>query len=162
MTLMSTLEFLLSWAANGLLNFSWWQIVVFTLVTTHITIASVTLYLHRCQAHRALDLHPIPAHFFRFWLWLNTGMVTKEWTSIHRKHHAKCELDDDPHSPQTRGINEVLWRGSELYRIESRNAETLVKYGHGTPDDWIERNLYSNNPTRVRWSWRRLLHRKSM
>lgn len=145
MTFMSTIEFLLSWAANGLLNLAWWQIVIFTLLTTHITIAAVTLYLHRCQAHRALDLHPIVSHFFRFWLWLNTGMVTKEWAAIHRKHHAKCEMEDDPHSPQTRGINEVLWRGSELYRIEGRNLETLAKYGHGTPDDWIERNLYTKH-----------------
>ncbi len=145
MTFMSTLESLLSWAANGLLHFSWWQIILFTLVTTHITIASVTLYLHRSQAHRALDLHPVVSHFFRFWLWLNTGMVTKEWAAIHRKHHAKCETEEDPHSPQTRGIDEVLWRGAELYRIESRNKETLVKYGHGTPDDWMERNVYSKH-----------------
>ena len=145
MTFMSTLEFLLSWAANGLLNFTWWQMVLFTLATTHITIAAVTLYLHRVQAHRALELSPVISHFFRFWLWLNTGMVTKEWTAIHRKHHAKCETHDDPHSPQTRGIDEVLWRGSELYRIESRNAETLAKYGQGTPSDWIERNIYSKH-----------------
>ena len=145
MTFMSTLEFLLSWAANGLLHFTWWQMVLFTLATTHITIAAVTLYLHRVQAHRALELSPVVAHFFRFWLWLNTGMITKEWTSIHRKHHAKCETSDDPHSPQTRGIDEVLWRGSELYRIESRNAETLAKYGQGTPDDWIERNVYAKH-----------------
>ena len=145
MTSMSILESLLSWAANGLLNFAWWQTILFTLVTTHITIAAVTLYLHRVQAHRALELHPVISHFFRFWLWLNTGMVTKEWASIHRKHHAKCETTDDPHSPQTRGIDEVLWRGSELYRIESRNKETLEKYGHGTPDDWIERHLYTKH-----------------
>ena len=145
MTAMSILESLLSWAANGLLNFSWWKIVLFTLVTTHITIASVTLYLHRCQAHRALDLHPAVSHFFRFWLWLNTGMETKQWAAIHRKHHAKCETEEDPHSPKTRGIEEVLWRGAELYRIESRNAETTEKYGHGTPNDWIERHLYSQH-----------------
>jgi stearoyl-CoA desaturase (Delta-9 desaturase) len=135
------------WLANGLWNLSWWQIVLYTLVTTHITIASVTIFLHRSQAHRAMDLHPIPAHFFRFWLWLSTGMVTKEWVAIHRKHHAKCETAEDPHSPQTRGIETVLWRGAELYRAEAKNEDTLAKFGHGTPGDWIERNLYS------RFSW---------
>jgi len=135
------------WLANGLWNLSWWQVLLYTLATTHITIASVTIFLHRTQAHRAMDLHPIPAHFFRFWLWLSTGMVTKEWTAIHRKHHAKCETEEDPHSPQTRGIETVLWRGAELYRAESKNKETMAKYGHGTPNDWIERNLYT------RYSW---------
>ncbi len=137
----------LDWLSNGLLNLSWWQIVLYTLVTTHITIASVTLFLHRSQAHRAMDLHAIPAHFFRFWLWLSTGMVTKEWVAIHRKHHAKCETADDPHSPQTRGIETVFWKGSELYRTEAKNQETMTKYGLGTPNDWIERNLYT------RYSW---------
>src|SRR5690348_16857472 len=127
---------------SGLVNLPWWGYVVVALVVTHITIAAVTIFLHRHQAHRALDLHPLPSHFFRFWLWLTTGMVTKEWAAIHRKHHAKCETEDDPHSPQMVGINKVLWQGTELYRAESRNAETLEKYGHGTPDDWIERNLY--------------------
>ncbi len=129
--------------AHGLLDLSWWQVVLYTLVTTHITIAGVTIFLHRAQAHRALDLHGIPAHFFRFWLWLSTGMVTKEWVAIHRKHHAKCETAEDPHSPQTRGIETVLWRGAELYRAEAKNQETLTKYGLGTPDDWIERHLYT-------------------
>ncbi len=133
--------------AHGLLDLSWWQVLLYTLVTTHITIASVTLFLHRSQAHRALDLGPIPSHFFRFWLWVGTGMVTKQWVAIHRKHHAKCETEEDPHSPQTRGIDTVLWRGAELYRAEAKNGETMAKYGHGTPDDWIERNLYS------RFSW---------
>jgi stearoyl-CoA desaturase (Delta-9 desaturase) len=137
----------IDWLANGLWNLSWWQVVLYTLVTTHITIASVTIFLHRTQAHRAMDLHPIPAHFFRFWLWLATGMVTKEWVAIHRKHHAKCETPDDPHSPQTRGIDTVLYRGAELYRAEAKNQETMAKFGHGTPDDWIERNLYT------RFSW---------
>jgi stearoyl-CoA desaturase (delta-9 desaturase) len=137
----------IDWLANGLWNLSWWQIVLFTLVVTHITIASVTIFLHRTQAHRAMDLHAIPSHFFRFWLWLTTGMVTKEWVAIHRKHHAKCETPDDPHSPQTRGIDTVFWKGAELYRAESKNAETMVKFGHGTPNDWIERNLYT------RYSW---------
>jgi stearoyl-CoA desaturase (delta-9 desaturase) len=137
----------IDWLANGLWNLSWWQIVLFTLVVTHITIASVTIFLHRTQAHRAMDLHAIPSHFFRFWLWLTTGMVTKEWVAIHRKHHAKCETSEDPHSPQTRGIDTVFWKGAELYRAESKNAETMVKFGHGTPNDWIERNLYT------RYSW---------
>jgi stearoyl-CoA desaturase (delta-9 desaturase) len=135
------------WLANGLWNLSWWQIVLYTLATTHITIAAVTIFLHRAQAHRAMDLHAIPSHFFRFWLWLGTGMVTKEWVAIHRKHHAKCETADDPHSPQTRGIETVLWRGAELYRAEAKNQETIAKFSHGVPDDWIERNLYS------RYSW---------
>jgi len=133
----------LDWLANGLLAASWWQIVLYTLVTTHITIASVTIYLHRHQAHRAMDLHAIPAHFFRFWLWLGTGQVTKEWVSIHRKHHAKCETAEDPHSPQVYGIKKVFWQGAELYRAESKNKETMTRYGHGTPSDWIERNLYT-------------------
>ena len=133
--------------AHGLLNLSWWQVLIYTLVTTHITIASVTIFLHRTQAHRAMDLGPIPSHFFRFWLWIGTGMVTKQWVAIHRKHHAKCETPEDPHSPQTRGIKTVFWQGAELYRAEAKNQETITKYGHGTPDDWLERNLYS------RFSW---------
>ena len=137
----------LDWLAHGLLAASWWQIVLYALVTTHITIASVTIYLHRHQAHRAMDLHAIPSHFFRLWLWLGTGQVTKEWVSIHRKHHAKCETVDDPHSPVAHGIKKVFWQGAELYRAESKNKETMVKYGHGTPNDWIERNLYT------RYSW---------
>jgi stearoyl-CoA desaturase (delta-9 desaturase) len=141
--LMSLWDGLINWLAHGLVDTTWWQIVLFTLVTTHITIAAVTIFLHRAQAHRALDLGPVPSHFFRLWLWLTTGMVTKEWVAIHRKHHAKCETEEDPHSPQTRGIKKVLLEGSELYREEAKNQETLKKFGHGTPDDWIERNLYS-------------------
>jgi stearoyl-CoA desaturase (delta-9 desaturase) len=138
---------LVAWLSHGVLAASWWQIVIFALVATHITIAAVTIYLHRSQAHRALELHPVVSHFFRFWLWLTTGMVTKEWVAIHRKHHAKCETVDDPHSPVTRGIKTVLFTGAELYRAESKVQETMVKYGHNTPDDWIERNLYT------RYSW---------
>ena len=134
---------LVGWLSDGLLDATWWQIALFTLLTTHITIASVTIFLHRAQAHRALELHAIPSHFFRFWLWLTTGMVTKEWVAIHRKHHAKCETEDDPHSPVAKGIKTVLLTGSELYRAEARNQETLAKYGHNTPDDWVERNVYS-------------------
>jgi stearoyl-CoA desaturase (delta-9 desaturase) len=137
----------IDWLGNGLWNLSWWQIVLYTLVTTHITIAGVTIFLHRTQTHKAMELGPIPSHFFRFWLWLSTGMVTKEWVAIHRKHHAKCETVDDPHSPQVKGIDEVFWRGAELYRKESKNMDTMERYGTGTPDDWIERNLYT------RYSW---------
>ena len=132
---------------TGVLDLPWWGIVVATLVLTHITIVSVTVFLHRCQAHRALDLHPIASHFFRFWLWLTTGMVTKEWAAIHRKHHAKCETAEDPHSPQIVGIRKVLLEGTELYRKESLNQETLERYGRGTPDDWMERNLYTRFST---------------
>ncbi|SAK95004.1 transmembrane fatty acid desaturase [Caballeronia calidae] len=138
----SSLEFL----ANGLLDFSWWQILLFTLAMTHVTIAGVTIYLHRCQAHRALDLHPVASHFFRFWLWMTTGMLTGQWAAIHRKHHAKCETEEDPHSPQTRGIWKVLLEGAELYRAEAKNEETMRKFSHGTPNDWMERNIYTRYP----------------
>jgi stearoyl-CoA desaturase (Delta-9 desaturase) len=130
---------------SGVFDLSFWELVAVTLVLTHITIASVTIFLHRCQAHRALELHPIPSHFFRLWLWMTTGMVTKEWAAIHRKHHAKCETPDDPHSPQVVGINKVLWLGVFLYVKEAFNKETLERYGHGTPDDWLERHLYSRH-----------------
>lgn len=145
--LMTVWSAVVEWLAHGVLDASWWQVLVYTLVVTHITIAAVTIFLHRSQAHRALDLGPVPQHFFRLWLWLTTGMVTKQWVAIHRKHHAKCETDEDPHSPQTRGIKKVLLEGAELYRAEAKNGETIEKYGRGTPDDWIERNLYT------RYSW---------
>ena len=125
---------------------SFWKLALATLALTHITIASVTIFLHRHQAHRALDLSPAVSHLFRFWLWLTTGMVTKEWAAIHRKHHAKCETPDDPHSPQVLGLNRVLWGGVLLYVKESRNADTMTRYGHGTPDDWIEKRVYSRFP----------------
>ena len=131
---------------GGLLKAGLWQMVAYTLVVTHITIAAVTIYLHRHQAHRALELHPIPSHFFRLWLWLTTGMQTKAWAAIHRKHHAKCETEEDPHSPQTRGLKTVFWKGAELYRAEANNPETLSKYGHGTPNDWLENHVYSAFP----------------
>lgn len=137
---------ILDWLQHGLLNFSVLQIVIFALVVTHITIVAVTVYLHRHSAHRALDLHPALAHFFRFWLWMTTGMGTLEWTAIHRKHHAKCETDQDPHSPVVMGIREIMLRGVEAYRIEAANEETLQKYGRGCPDDWMERNVYSRYP----------------
>jgi stearoyl-CoA desaturase (Delta-9 desaturase) len=128
---------------SGLLDLPWWGCMIAALALTHVTIASVTIYLHRCQSHRALDLHPVAAHFFRFWLWLTTGMVTKEWAAIHRKHHAKVETAEDPHSPQIYGINRVLWLGVFLYVKEAYKSETLERYGHGTPDDWLERNVYT-------------------
>jgi stearoyl-CoA desaturase (delta-9 desaturase) len=128
---------------SGFLDLPWWGYVLVTLALTHITIAAVTIFLHRHQAHRALELGPIPSHFFRLWLWLTTGMVTKEWAAIHRKHHAKCETADDPHSPQVLGINRVLWGGVLLYVKESWNRETIERYGHGTPDDWLERHVYT-------------------
>ena len=132
---------------NGLIDLPWWGYIVVALLLTHVTIAAVTIFLHRAQAHRGLDLHAVPSHFFRFWLWLTTGMVTKEWVAIHRKHHAKCETAEDPHSPVFYGIKKVLTQGAELYRTESKNQETLDKYSHGVPDDWIERNVYS------KYSW---------
>ena len=132
---------------SGLIDLPWWGYIVVTLSLTHVTIAAVTIFLHRAQAHRGLDLHAIPSHFFRFWLWLTTGMVTKEWVAIHRKHHAKCETAEDPHSPMHYGIKKVLTQGAELYRTESKNQETLEKYSHGVPNDWIERNVYE------RYSW---------
>src|ERR1051325_801893 len=128
---------------SGWFDLPWWALALVALGMTHVTIAAVTIYLHRCQAHRALELHPIVSHFFRLWLWLTTGQVTKEWAAIHRKHHAKVETADDPHSPQIYGINRVLWGGVFLYVKESHNKETLERYGHGTPDDWMERNVYT-------------------
>ena len=127
---------------SGVFDLPWWGYVLVTLALTHVTIAAVTIFLHRHQAHRALELHPIPSHFFRLWLWLTTGMVTKEWAAIHRKHHAKCETAEDPHSPQVKGIRKVMLEGAELYRAEAKNPETLQRYGHGTPDDWLERHVY--------------------
>jgi stearoyl-CoA desaturase (delta-9 desaturase) len=130
---------------TSLLDLPWWGYAFAALFLTHITIASVTIYLHRHQTHRALELNPVVSHLFRFWLWLTTAIVTKEWISIHRKHHAKCETIDDPHSPQIFGIRKVLLQGAELYRIEAKNRETLEKYGRGTPDDWLERHLYTKH-----------------
>jgi len=132
---------------QGLLDLPPWQVVLATLAMTHLTIIAVTLYLHRAQAHRALQLHPAVAHVLRFWLWLTTGMVTRQWVAVHRKHHAHCETEQDPHSPQVLGLRTVFWRGSELYMDAGKNADDMARYGHGTPDDWVERNVYS------RFSW---------
>ena len=132
---------------NGLLDLSWWQLVLITLALTHVTIAAVTIFLHRAQAHRALDLHPAVSHFFRLWLWLTTGMVTAEWVAIHRRHHARCETPEDPHSPQVLGLRKVLWEGAELYQKAATDKALIERYSHGTPDDWLERNVYG----RLRW-----------
>lgn len=131
--------------ATGLLDIPLWGCVIYTLVVTHITIVTVTVFLHRYQAHRALDLHPAIEHFFRFWLWLTTGMVTRQWVAVHRKHHACVETKDDPHSPQIYGIKKLLLEGTELYRVGTKDQETLEKYGHGTPDDWMERKVYTKH-----------------
>lgn len=139
---MDLLEFL----NGGLLQLAWWQVLLVVLAMTQLTIAGVTLYLHRSQAHRALDLHPAVAMVFRVWLWMSTGMLTHEWVAIHRKHHAKCETPEDPHSPQTRGIRTVLLRGAELYRAEAENPETIARFRHGTPTDWVERRVFTRFP----------------
>lgn len=137
---------MIEFLTSGITGASVLQMVIYTLIVTHITIVAVTVYLHRCQAHRALEVHPALAHFFRAWLWLTTGMSTRAWAAIHRKHHAKCETPDDPHSPQTRGLKTVFWRGAELYRAESKNKETLAKYSHGTPADFLEFKVYERFP----------------
>ncbi|KTC76800.1 fatty acid desaturase [Legionella brunensis] len=127
----------------GVLNLSFWGYVLATIVLTQITIAAVTIYLHRYQTHRALTLHPIISHFFRFWLWLTTGMVTAQWVAIHRKHHATTDIEGDPHSPKVLGLKKVFWQGAELYKEASKDKEMIAKYSHGTPNDWVERQLYS-------------------
>jgi stearoyl-CoA desaturase (delta-9 desaturase) len=134
---------LLTFLSSGLLALSWWQILLALLVMTHITIVDVTLYLHRCLAHRALDLHPAVRHFFRFWLWMTTGISGSAWAAVHRKHHAKCETEDDPHSPQMLGIRKVVLEGSELYTAESGSEETLRRFGYGMPKDWLESHVYT-------------------
>jgi stearoyl-CoA desaturase (Delta-9 desaturase) len=131
---------------TGLITLPWYGYILVALALTHVTIVSVTLYLHRHQAHRALELHPAVAHLFRFWLWLTTGMVTREWVAVHRKHHAKCETPEDPHSPQVKGIGTVLWQGAELYQVAAAQPELVAQYSHGTPDDGLERHLYRRHP----------------
>lgn len=132
--------------SNGFLGFSWRQTLLAVLGSTHVTIVCMTIYLHRCQAHRSLKLHPAVSHAFRFWLWMTTGIATGPWVAVHRKHHARCETDEDPHSPQTRGIWKVVFEGSELYTAEARNEETVRRFGHGTPNDWVERHVYARYP----------------
>jgi stearoyl-CoA desaturase (delta-9 desaturase) len=129
----------------GLFHPSFWVYLVYTLVLTHISVISVTLFLHRCQAHRGVDLHPVVSHFFRFWLWLTTAIVTREWVAVHRKHHAECETPSDPHSPQILGLRKVLLEGTELYQKEAKNQETLCRYGKNTPHDWLEKYIYSKS-----------------
>lgn len=126
----------------GILGLSFWGYVLATVIMVQVTLAAVTLYLHRDQAHRGVDFHPALRHFFRLWLWLTTGQGTRQWVAVHRKHHAKCETEEDPHSPQTRGLKKVLLEGAELYKAETRCVETLEKYGRGTPQDWLETNVY--------------------
>ncbi len=140
------LDTLLDFAAHGLAHAGWLDIILYVLVATQLTIFAVTLYLHRSQAHRGVDFHPVVAHFLRFWNWLGTGMVTKEWVAVHRKHHAHCETEQDPHSPQVAGIRKVFFEGAELYREAAANEADLQKYGRGTPDDWIERHVYTPHP----------------
>jgi fatty-acid desaturase len=127
---------------DGLLQFTLWQKVVTLLILTHVSIVGVTVYLHRYSSHRALELHPVAQHFFRFWLWLATSINTREFTAIHRKHHAVTETEEDPHSPKFYGLKELLWNGIYHYTVQAAIPETLEKYGRGCPDDWIERNLY--------------------
>ena len=133
---------ILEWLSGGILNLSVLGMVIFTLVVTHVTIVAVTVYLHRHAAHRSVEVHPALGHFFRFWLWLTTGMITREWASIHRKHHAVCETEEDPHSPKIKGLGAILWRGAEAYREASKQREIMDRYGAGCPDDWVERNVY--------------------
>jgi stearoyl-CoA desaturase (delta-9 desaturase) len=138
---------LFDFLAGGLVQTSWVGLLVYLLVATQLTIFSVTLYLHRSQAHRGVDFHPVLAHFFRFWTWITTSMITREWAAIHRKHHAKCETEEDPHSPMHKGIKQVFWHGVELYREARTDRESIEKYGKGCPDDWIERKLYTPHAT---------------
>jgi stearoyl-CoA desaturase (delta-9 desaturase) len=138
---------LLSLASRGLTQASWGAWILYFLVTTQGTIVAVTLYLHRSQAHRGVQFHPVIAHLFRLWCWLTTGMVTRQWVAVHRKHHAHCETAEDPHSPQVYGIRTVLWNGVDLYKVAAANQDDLMTYGAGTPRDWIERHLYEP------WSW---------
>lgn len=137
------LDVLFDFLVSGVAGLGWWGMLVVLLVFTQLTIFSVTLYLHRSQAHRGVDFHPALNHFFRFWTWLTTSMITREWVAIHRKHHAKVETEEDPHSPQTRGIGKVFWQGVELYREARADRPSIEQYGKGAPDDWIERHLYT-------------------
>ncbi len=137
---------LIDFLAGGLLQMGWGALLIYLLVVTQITIFAVTLYLHRSQAHRGVDFHPVIAHFFRFWVWITTSMITKEWVAIHRKHHAKCETEEDPHSPMVKGIGNVFWRGVELYREARGDRVSIEQYGKGAPNDWIERHVYARHP----------------
>jgi stearoyl-CoA desaturase (delta-9 desaturase) len=140
------LNAVLNFLNDGLTHASWEQIVIYMLVVTQLTIFTVTLYLHRSQTHRGVDFHPVLAHFFRFWGWLTTGMVTREWVAVHRKHHAKVETEEDPHSPMIYGIKKVFWDGVSLYRDACESKQDMEQYGRGTPDDWVENNVYGAHP----------------
>jgi stearoyl-CoA desaturase (delta-9 desaturase) len=128
---------------HGLIPLNFIEYAIYTLVVTHITIVAITLYLHRGVCHSAIDIHPILSHFFRFWLWLTTSMRTADWVAIHRKHHAKVETSDDPHSPAIYGINKVILQGADLYHKEKNNKETIEKYSQNCPQDWIEEHVYT-------------------
>lgn len=141
------LDFLVSFLARGLTQASWATWIVYFILATQLTILSVTLYLHRSQAHRGVDFHPVIAHVFRLWAWLSTAMVTQQWVAVHRKHHAKCETEEDPHSPVTHGIDKVLWDGVSLYQVACQNASEIERYGRGTPNDWLERHVYAAHPS---------------
>jgi len=117
--------------------------LIYVLLTTHLTIIAVTLYLHRSQTHRGVTFHPVVNHFFRFWLWLTTAMVTKQWVAIHRKHHQYSDVEGDPHSPKLFGIKNILFRGVYYYYLTAKDARMTLSYGKGTPEDWIEKNIYS-------------------
>ncbi|TAL88872.1 MAG: acyl-CoA desaturase [Rhodanobacter sp.] len=140
------LDAVLDFLNNGLVRASWGQIAIYLLIVTQLTILTVTLYLHRSQTHRGVDFHPALAHFFRFWGWLTTGMVTREWVAVHRKHHAKVETKEDPHSPVIYGINKVFWDGVSLYRDACENKQDMQQYGRGTPNDWVEHHVYGAHP----------------
>jgi stearoyl-CoA desaturase (delta-9 desaturase) len=138
---------LLDLLQHGVLGLSGVAKVLVTLVMLQVSLMATTLYLHRDQAHRAIDLHPALRHFFRFWMWLTSGMVTREWVAVHRKHHALCEKVGDPHSPVVFGLKKVLLEGAELYRVDARNPDVVAKYSRGTPDDWLERKFYLPHTT---------------
>ncbi|HVC17771.1 MAG TPA: acyl-CoA desaturase, partial [Rhodanobacter sp.] len=140
------LDAVLNFLNDGLTGAGWGSILIYLLVVTQLTIFTVTLYLHRSQTHRGVDFHPVLAHFFRFWGWLTTGMVTREWVAVHRKHHAKVETVDDPHSPMIYGIKKVFWDGVSLYRDACASKQDMEQYGRGTPDDWVEHKVYGAHP----------------
>ncbi|AFC87551.1 DesA family fatty acid desaturase [Frateuria aurantia] len=139
------LQALLNFLAHGLTGASWVGVLIYALVVTQLTIFSVTMYLHRSQTHRGVDFHPAINHAFRFWLWLSTGMITKEWVGVHRKHHARVDTAEDPHSPQYAGIKKVFWDGVSLYRNSAARKDDMEKYGRGTPDDWVEKHVYTGH-----------------
>lgn len=141
---------ILDFLAYGSVPLTFWGYFTVLMILTHITMISVTIFLHRYQTHRALELHPILSHFFRFWLWLTTGMKTRQWVAVHRKHHAKSDTAEDPHSPQIYGIKKILFYGADVYRVACKNQEDMKRYGVGTPDDWIENHVYTPHSSKGR------------